>query len=151
MKLRIQEHRNAGKIIPESIQLEVKAAVTYATSLKKATPARDSILTTLRNKHGWSDEVKLSPDARISITSQKNELALCIQTGNMSRFYADLLKLEFLFKAGRIHAAFYIIPEKRLAVAWGQNIAQFERFTNELKIFSQIINTPLLIIGIPHP
>jgi len=149
MKLRIQEHRNAGRIIPEATQNEVKAAVTNATSLKKATPAREAILGTLRNKHGWSDEVKVSADARISITSHKGDIGLCIQTGNMGRFYADLLKLEFLFKRGRILAALYILPDKALAKEWGQNIANFERFTNEISIFSEIVNTPLLIIGIP--
>jgi hypothetical protein len=148
MKLHIHEHRNAGKIIDAKTQDEVKAAITNATSLKKATPARDAVLGTLRNKHGWSDEVKISADAKISITSHKGDVGLCFQTGNMGRFYADLLKLEFLFKKGRIHAAFYILPDKALSKVWGENIANYERFVNEVTIFSQILNTPLLIIGI---
>lgn len=150
MNLRIQEHRNAGKIIPQTTQKEVKAAILSAKSIKKATPTRDAILSTLRNKHGWSDKIKVSADTKISITSQKGEIGLCIQTGNMSRFYADLLKLEVLFKCGRIHAAFYVLPERALAKEWGQNIAHYERFTNEVGIFSQIINTPLFVIGIPN-
>lgn len=149
MKLRISEHRDAGKIIPSKMQDEVKTSVIKANSLKKATPARDSILGTLRNKHGWSDEVKVSADAKISITSHKDDVGLCIQTGNMSRFYADLLKLEFLFKQGRIKAAFYILPDKALSKQWGENIANYERFVNEVGIFAKILNTPLYIIGIP--
>jgi hypothetical protein len=149
MKLLIKEHRNAGRIIPEAIQAEVKAAVENAKSVAKATPTRDSILGTLRKRHGWSDTVMLCSDAKISITGKKGDVGLCIQTGNMSRFYADLLKLEYLFKKDLIHGAIYILPDKALSKVWGENIAHFERFTNEVGIFSQIIHTPLLILGIP--
>lgn len=151
MKLHITEHRNAGKIIPPKSQEQVKAAITGAPSFKKATATRDAILYTLRNKHGWSDNVKISPDSNISITSHKDDVGLCFQTGNMGRFYADLLKLEFLHNQGRIQAAFYILPDKALAKVWSQNIANYDRLKNEVSIFSQILHTPLYIIGIPRP
>ena len=125
------------------------AAVMNAKSVTKATATRDCILETLRKRHGWSDEVTLCSAAKISITGKKSDVGLCIQTGNVSRFYADLLKLEYLFKKELIHGAIYILPDKLLAKVWGQNIANFERFTNEVGIFSQIIHTPLLILGIP--
>ncbi len=149
MKLIIKEHRNADRIIPAAIQKEVKAACDIKASLT-ATQARSRILERLRNSHGWSDEVNLCAEARISITSKKGETGLCLQTGNMSRFYADLLKLEFLFQEQLIHGAVYILPDRHLARAWGQNIANFERFTNEVSIFAQIINTPLLILGLTN-
>lgn len=124
-------------------------AIAQSHALKRATSAREDILRTLRGKHGWSDETILSPDAKISITARKGETGLCVQTGNMGRFYADLLKLEYLYKEGMIQAAVYVLPEKRLAKQWGENIANFDRFTNELTIFSKIINTPMLVIAIP--
>jgi hypothetical protein len=65
---------------------------------------------TLRDCRGWSDEISLSSDAKISITSKKSNIGLCLQTGNMGRFYADLIKLEFLHKQGVIAAGIYIIP-----------------------------------------
>lgn len=148
MKLHIAEHRNASKIIPSVIQEEVKAAIVSSASLERATPARDSILTTLRDRKGWSDEVTLCADAKISITSRKRDVGLCIQTGNVSRFYADLLKLEYLYKRSLIHSALYLIPDKALAKQWGQNIAHFERFVKEVRIFSQIIHAPILVFGI---
>ena len=151
MKLHLSEHKNAGKIIAAETQAQVKSAIMSAASLKKATATRDAILGTLRNKYGWSDKVKISPDANISITSHKDDVGLCFQTGNMGRFYADLLKLEFLHNQGRIHAAFYILPDKALSKTWGENIANYERLKNEVAIFSQILHTPLYIIGIPHP
>ncbi len=44
-------------------------------------------------KKGWSSKVKLSIHSNISITAINGKTALCLQTGNMGRFYADLLKL----------------------------------------------------------
>jgi hypothetical protein len=149
MKLATHDHKGGAKLIDGYLQDEVKNAIVHSPSLSRATPARENILSSLRTKHGWSDEIIVSADAKISITSRKGDFALCVQTGNMSRFYADLLKLEYLFKESSIKAAIYILPMKALASEWGENIANFERFTNELKIFSKIINTPMLAIGIP--
>lgn len=150
MELRIDDHKSGAKIIPAYIQDEIKAAVMQSKSLGRATSARADILNTLRGKHGWSDETALSADAKISIPARKGDVALCVQTGNMGRFYADLLKLEYLFNEAMIKGAVYVLPVKEVAKRWGQNIANFERFTNEVRIFSKIIHTPLLIIGIPN-
>jgi hypothetical protein len=148
MKLRTDDHRSGAKIIPGYIQDEIRNAIIQSKSLGRATSARSGILETLRSKHGWSDETALSPDAKISIPSRKGDIALCVQTGNMGRFYADLLKLEYLFNEEMIKGAVYVLPVKELAKRWGENIANFERFTNEVKIFSKILHTPLVILGI---
>jgi hypothetical protein len=150
MKLKISDHRSGAKIIPTYIQEEVRNAISQSKSLTKATPARSSILQVLRSKHGWSDETALSPDAKISIPARKGDVALCVQTGNMGRFYADLLKLEYLFNEDLIKGAVYVLALKELAKQWGENIANFERFTNEVRIFSKILHTPLVIFGIPQ-
>ncbi len=145
------EHRGARRIVPARLQHEVKAALESANIGGEATPSRNSILAELCNERGWSNQTKLSPDANISITSRKGEIGLCLQTGNMGRFYADLLKLEYLFNKQLIRAAIYLIPAKPLALEWGQNIANFDRFTKELGIFSSIIKTPILVFPIRSP
>lgn len=149
MKLKIEEHKNGLKVIPTYIEEEVKAAITESRHLNKASTARASILKNLRDNHGWSGTAKLSPDAKITITSRKGKYGLCVQTGNMARFYADLLKLEYLYKEGIVDAAVFVVPTKELAEAWGSNICHSKRLANELKIFSKIISIPMLIIGIP--
>ena len=68
----------------------------------------------------------------------------------MGRFYADLIKLEYLFSEDLIKGAVYVLPTKALANQWGKNIANFERFTNEVRIFSKILHTPLVVFGIPN-
>lgn len=145
MKLLTKEHRNGGRVIPAAIQKEVMDACDIDAS--KKTKAVQTLLGKLQNEYGWSDRVKVCPEAEITITAKKGEIGLCFQTGNMARFYADLLKLELLFQKELIHGAIYILPDKHLAKVWGENIANFERFTKEVSIFAQIIHTPLLIIG----
>ncbi len=108
---------------------------------------RELILKELR-KSGWSSEVKLSCNSLITITATNGEIGLCLQTGNMSRFYADLLKLQYLFQKGNIKSAIYLLPAKHNAVTMGSNLAHFERFVDELQLFAQTITIPLFVIGL---
>jgi hypothetical protein len=110
---------------------------------------RDHLLTTLKNKNGWSDQVKLAADSNISITAKKGDVGLCLQTGNMGRMYADLLKLQCLYKSKVLKAAILIVPTRRLAKEhdYGANVAQFERLTRELTIFDKVITIPMVVIG----
>ncbi|WP_224483474.1 hypothetical protein [Robertkochia aurantiaca] len=97
---------------------------------------------------GWSEKVELDSNTRINITSMNKEYGLCLQTGNMSRFYADLIKLEYLYKKGKLKGAFYILPSKYAAKIMGSNIANFDRFTHELEVFNKVITTPIIVIGL---
>lgn len=97
---------------------------------------------------GWSDKIRLVSDSQISVTAIRGEIALCLQTGNMSRFYADLLKLEFLYKENKAESAVYIIPTKARAKEMGSNLACYERFVEEIELFNKIITVPMFVIGL---
>ena len=97
---------------------------------------------------GWSDQVKVDKEHNITITSMRNNVGLCLQLGNMARFYADILKLEVLHQKDTAISAIYILPTKALAVILGSNIVHFDRFTEELNIFKHIITIPIAVIGI---
>lgn len=99
-------------------------------------------------RKGWSSKVKLSTQSNINITGINGKTAMCLQTGNMGRFYADLLKLQFLFQKGKINSAIYILPTISLAKKMGSNLANFERLVLELKLFSKVITVPILVVGI---
>lgn len=144
-------YRHASSTIPSHILDEVKGSIPGKPAILSATPCRDAILTTLRGAHGWSDEVKLSPDAKITITSCKQDIGLCVQTGNMARFYADLMKLSLLHTQERIYAAIFVLPTQALAKAWGSNIAEYERLCNELPIFAPDLHVPILVVGLRKP
>ena len=97
---------------------------------------------------GWSSNIILSRKSKITINAYKNGIGLCTQTGNVARMYADLLKLQAMYRNKTIKGAIYIIPKKECAKTIGQNVANFERLQNELtNVFNKVITFPLLIIG----
>ncbi len=110
------------------------------------TEIRDEIISEL-DKEGWSGEYRLDVTSKITISSYQNEIGLCLQTGNVSRIYADLLKLQSLYLKGNIKAGIIILPQKELAIKLASNMASYERLLGELPIFSQVIYMPLVIIG----
>ena len=97
---------------------------------------------------GWTLNICLSRKSKITINAIKNDVGLCVQTGNVARMYADLLKLQSLYRNKTIRAAIYIVPQKDCAKTIGQNVANFERLQNELtNVFNKVITIPLLVIG----
>jgi len=98
-------------------------------------------------KEGWALDVRLDSDSLIKVFSIKDDLAFQLQTGNMSRAPYDLLKLEYLFKSGKIEAAALALPTQEAAKKMGDNIANAERVIRELKLFDRVITVPLLIIA----
>ena len=74
---------------------------------------RDHIRRELTSQ-GWSDELLIAPGyADVTIFSQKDDLAIqdC-QTGNVSRAFYDLLKLQYLFNRNTIEAAALAVPTR---------------------------------------
>lgn len=150
MDFKTYYHGSGETVLPEEVVRFVtdsigKLKITFAHGCSKE--LREKILRSLRTQ-GWSDEVRLSADSKITITAMRGSIALCLQTGNMSRFYADLLKLQYLFQNGKAAAAIYIVPTKRRAKEMGSNLAHFERFVEELGLFREIIAVPTLVIGL---
>ena len=77
-----------------------------------------------------------------------DKIGLCIQTGNVARTYADMLKLQALYTDGKINAGVLVLPVKECADTFGKNVANFERFLRELLyVFSKVITVPLLVVG----
>ena len=83
----------------------------------------------------------------MTITSLKDQVGLCLQTGNMSRMYADLMKLQTLYLDNSIKAAAIILPSKDVAKILGDNIAAFDRLERELEIFKKAYHVPTLVIS----
>jgi hypothetical protein len=121
--------------------------VSFTVHRNCAREVRSAVLEELYNL-GWSDQVQLDASRKITITAMLGRIGLCLQTGNVSRFPYDLLKLQALFLDDRINSAFYILPTKACATIMGSNIANFERLTAELQnIFSKVITMPIVVLG----
>lgn len=98
-------------------------------------------------KEGWAINVKIDPDYDLSVFAMKNDVAVHLQTGNMSRAPYDLLKLQYLHQTNRIQAAALALPTKDGADLIGSNIAHAERVSSELQLFSHIITVPILLVA----
>lgn len=99
------------------------------------------------SKNGWIENYMLSLDSKISIPFFRDGVGVCIQTGNISRIYADMLKLQALFLNQKIKVGIIIVPHIRIAKLLGSNMANFERLVRELNIFKDVITLPLIIYG----
>lgn len=99
------------------------------------------------SKEGWSGSYRLDADSQITITSYQRQTGLCIQTGNVSRIYADLLKLQTLYNKSKIDSAIIIVPLEKTANVLAYNMATYERLSRELTIFDRVITMPIVIFG----
>jgi len=150
MKLEIFSHCNGVEIIDKGIKqplLNILKTTDFKIVEGCGNDLRRNILTKLR-AIGWSDDFNLDANSQISLTSYIDDHVLCFQTGNMSRFYADLLKMQYVFNCKKAKVAIYIIPSKEAAKLMGSNIANFDRFTFEINLFKEIITIPTIVIGL---
>ena len=149
MKVSEFSHRSGAEIIPFEMRnqiLEVLRQTTLPVKKGGATAIRLDVISKLRSG-GWSDEVHLDASSNITITGAKDGVGLCVQVGNISRLYADLLKLQTLFLRNSIKAGVILLPGHEAARALGQNIADSDRLERELNIFSSVISMPLWIVN----
>lgn len=150
MKTIIHNYRSGQQIIPADIidgVTQIIKGLDYSLGKYEIRNFKNDLSTQLTIK-GWSGKVSLSSKSNISITAMLKSIGLCTQTGNMARMYADLMKLQALYMDEKIKAAIFVIPTKACANSFGGNVANYERFHNELtNIFSKVITVPMLVIG----
>jgi hypothetical protein len=125
--------------------------VFNAPAITVESHATDAIRDHVRGEltqQGWSGEVPIAPHfTAVTVFSLKDDLAIQIQTGNVSRVFYDLLKLQYLFNRNRIEAAALAVPSKTAAQRLGSNIANFERLCGELQLYDRIVTVPILVIA----
>jgi hypothetical protein len=101
------------------------------------------------NQKGWADKVKVG-NSNLTISFIKSKVGICFQIGNVARTYADILKLCFLNNKKLIDVGVIIVPHKLESTMMGTNYAQFDRLVKELAQFADIINAPILILGLSN-
>ena len=143
-------HCSGEKVVAAANRKEIADAITAVSiRLGPGTSAkiREQLLTGLKAS-GWSGEVKLAADSDMTITSVKDDVGLCLQTGNTSRIYADLMKLQTMYLNNHIKAAVIIVPSQEVAKLIGSNIAQAKRLERELAIFKKAYHVPTIIYAL---
>ena len=150
MKYAACSHCEGDKFVPAKLREEVVSALnSLEVNIVKGASSklRDELIIKLR-MFGWSGEVVVSKDSKVSITSIKGATGLCLQTGNMARMYADLLKLQKLYMDNAITSAVMIVPSETVAKKLGANLAHASRLERELAIFKKVIHVPMVIYAI---
>lgn len=144
-------HRNGNVEWEKRDLLEWVTDVFNAPAIKLEAHATTGIRDHVRQElttEGWSEELLIAPNfGSVTIFSQKDDLAIQLQTGNVSRVFYDLLKLQYLFVRNKIEAAALAVPTRTGAQALGSNIANFERLCGELQLYDRIITIPILVIA----
>lgn len=147
MKHSVFSHCQGDATVPQPLQAEVAASIRAVNIkvTKGAAPKIRGALTSELIGRGWSTEAEISGSSRMTVTSMKSKVGLCLQTGNISRMYADLLKLQKLYMDGTIIAATMIVPTHACARDMGDNIVNANRLERELEIFRKVIHLPVLV------
>lgn len=143
-------HHHGNIEIPDHLRMQVADSINACEvpiQRNNATLLRDDILRRLSLK-GWPPEVVIDPTSKISVTSIREQVGLCLQTGNMARMYADLLKLQTLYLRETINAGIIIVPGLEAAKNLGDNLANFDRLLRELQIFERAITIPIMLLGL---
>lgn len=150
MRIVEHDHRSGVSAVGPALLTALReslATVRFRVHTNCAKTLRSAILERLGHD-GWSDKVHISAKRKLTITAMHGKTALCLQTGNMARFYADLLKLQAQFLDESIRSAVYLLPTRSCANIMGQNIANYERLSAELsQEFQRVITVPMVIIG----
>lgn len=150
MRFYTYSHCAGDKTVPQSVQDDIATVIT-SIAVKPAEGAarklRDAFLGKIKAL-GWSGEVQVSKDSDMTITSSKDAVGLCLQTGNIARAYADLIKLQVLYFDNAIRCAAIVVPSHNVARLLGKNIAQSKRLERELEIFKKAYHVPTLVYAL---
>ena len=138
-------------------KLEINSLIAELERMGKSltkdsrTDFRDDIIRTMR-RNGWTGKRKIFPStSSITITSTKDGIGLCVQLGNIARYYADVVKLNHLYCIGSISEGVLIVYHKeatRELFSGGGNLATFERVTKELDLMQESITFPITVLGV---
>ncbi len=150
MDITIHSHRSGKSVVPKDVMTQIENILTgldIKMSHYGAPDIKKAISKELKH-NGWPKDILLDNQSKITITSKMNEVGLCVQLGNVSRVYYDLLKLQALFTKGFISSGIIVVPISEAAKILGSNLASYERLVKELSIFNQVITMPLVIVGL---
>jgi hypothetical protein len=150
MKFSLISHCNGKNDVPSDAIKEVSDSIQSLKIRDRKAASRiiREELEASLHRLGWSSEVTVSSASDMTITSSKRNVGLCLQTGNMARLYADMMKLQAMYVSGAINFAIMIVPSLPLAKELGSNIAHADRLERELPIFKKVFYTPTLVFSL---
>ena len=125
---------------------DIFAAPNVVIQARSTPEIRRHVSAELRAK-GWGLNASIDAEVDLTIFARKEDMAFQLQTGNISRYAYDLLKIKHLYLTRNIECAILAVPTKDAAKKLGSNIAQAERIWSELNVFDRIITLPIMVIA----
>lgn len=148
----IYSHKGGNQIFcRKTSSTELTTAIESChLKFQKGAPAgiKRNISNALTSKQ-WVDKVKVGK-SRLTINFLKEKIGVCFQIGNVARTYADILKLDYLGNKGLIEVGVIVVPHELESRSLGTNYASFDRLQNEIQLFKNEIDTPMVVIGISN-
>ena len=96
---------------------------------------------------GWAFGVSVDAEVELKVFARKGDLAFQLQTGNISRYAYDVLKMQHLYQRREIESAVLAVPDRHASRQLGSNIASAERIWGELDVFDRVITLPIMLIA----
>ena len=90
---------------------------------------------------------KVHDDHGLTINAMKSRVALTVQTGNVTRAFYDLMKFQVMYLNNRIDVAALILPTQAAAETLGDNISDYARVSDEIRLFRHVITVPCLLVA----
>lgn len=148
MKIEVVSKNFGSNSVPQNILCDLVEHLQTATINYDIDNSKNirGLINQYLERDGWAIKSKIDPNSKIYITASKGRVGLCVQTGNISRFYADILKLETLYKKNRIMCGIIIVPSKVAAKKINSNVVNSDRIAEELDIFKHTITIPLVLV-----
>lgn len=125
---------------------EIFEAPTVKIVLGSSTRIREHVSHALISD-GWATPFSVPGLSQLEITAKKNSMGFQIQTGNVSRYAYDLLKLQSVYMSRQITCACLAVPSAIAAREIGGNLASSARVIEELRVFSKFITVPLVVLA----
>lgn len=155
MNFEMYDHRNGGRSVGMAERMGIENVIeSLEPPYGKLEPREVTgpILEAL-GKLGWSGQVLVGQGTKIAITSMHSDVGLAVQFGNISRIYADLLKLQTLYIEEKISSAIIIVPHRDLlgrlsSSGKTDNRCSYDRVIREMPVFAKVITVPTLIYGV---
>lgn len=98
---------------------------------------------------GWIKGLSVNK-SKLKIGYVFDDVGLCIQLGNTSRVYADLLKLETCYRLGAIQKAVLVVPSDEYSLSLGTNYAAFTRTEQDIKTLAPTLSVPIILIAVDN-
>ena len=133
--------------------LDISEIISQINTIKYSTNTQNikllkNQLTEIFSNNGFILDIVLQ-GSNLKINGIKKNTGLALQTGNVARFYADILKLQWLYEENKIKNAIYVCLSKEAQKeSYLSNTIHIERALREIDFFDKIITLPILFISL---